>query len=132
MSEIARVSGHPFVIGEKQRLGDRNVVVSLPDLARFRGYTAVIIDDVIASGQTILKCIETLREKQIDAISCAAVHGIFSDNSDKQLIQKGLKELVVSNSIAYTSTLDLMTSGFKTLDLSDLLLKPVQECLTSL
>jgi ribose-phosphate pyrophosphokinase len=127
VSEIARMSGHPFVIGDKQRFGDRDVLVHLPDLSHFRSCTAVIIDDVISSGQTLLKCIDALRTHNIQQISCASVHGIFADKSDEQLLQRGLTELLVSNSISYRGKLDLKTGHLKILDLSDILLKPVQE-----
>lgn len=123
VSEIARLSGHPFVIGEKQRFGDRDVRVSLPDLTRFYGYTAVIIDDVISSGQTILKCIDALKARHIDKISCAAIHGIFADHSDEQLMERGLTQLIASNSICCHSA----RLNVNTLDLSDILLAPLRE-----
>jgi len=120
VSKIAQQSGHPYVIGEKQRRGDRDVIVTLPDLSRFQGADAVVVDDVISSGQTILKCMDALKEKNIRQIRCAAVHGIFADKSDEQLMQHGLKQLVTSNSIPHPSN---------ALDLKDLLLVPVRECL---
>lgn len=111
VSEMARLSGHPFVVGTKQRHGDRDVVVTLPTLARFAGRTAIIIDDVIASGQTILKCIDALQEQGIQQISCAAVHGIFAGDVDKTLMQRGLKQLITTNSIPHSSNaVDLAAS----------------------
>lgn len=118
VSQIAERSGHPFVIGEKQRFGDTDVVVSLPSLLEFQGYTAIIIDDVISSGQTILKCIEALNEQGICDIKCAAVHGIFANNSDLALIKKGLTELITTNTIAHASN---------KIDIAGLLLLPVQQ-----
>jgi len=118
VSQISERSGHPFVIGEKQRFGDTDVVVSLPNLAEFQGYTAIIIDDVISSGQTILKCIEALNEQSISHIKCAAVHGIFANNIDQTLIKKGLTELITTNTIAHASN---------KIDIADLLLMPVQQ-----
>lgn len=120
LSEIAVLSGHPFVIGSKARYGDRDVVVTLPDLTRFHHHTAVIIDDVISSGQTILKCIATLRSKGIQQIKCAAVHGIFADGIDAQLMTAGLDELVTTNTIVHRSN---------ALDIADLLILPIGECI---
>jgi ribose-phosphate pyrophosphokinase len=118
VSEIASHSGHPFVIGEKQRYGDRDVDVSLPDLACFRGYTAMIIDDVISSGQTIFKCIEALKKQDISSIKCAAVHGIFANDIDQHLIESGLSQLITTNTIPHCSN---------KVDITDLLLEPVRE-----
>ena len=110
VDEIAAFSQHPFVIGEKQRFGDRQVEVMLPDINEFRDRTAVIIDDVISSGQTILECVKTLRSKGIDNIQCVAVHGIFADHSDKTLLASGLSQLVPSNTIPHPSNAIDITS----------------------
>lgn len=110
VAEIAAFSQHPFVIGEKQRFGDRQVEVMLPDINEFRDRTAVIIDDVISSGQTILECVKTLRLRGVDNIQCVAVHGIFSDHSDKTLLASGLSQMVTSNTIPHPSNAIDMTS----------------------
>lgn len=120
VSEIAAHSGHAFVIGAKQRFGDRDLQVSLPDLRSYQQHTAVIIDDVIASGQTILKCIVALRAQGIERIKCAGVHGIFADGVDAQLLAAGLDELATTNTIVHPSN---------AMDICPLLLGPVRECM---
>jgi ribose-phosphate pyrophosphokinase len=121
VSSIASVSGHPYVIGDKTRRGDRDVSVRLSDLSVYSGLTAVIIDDVISSGQTILSCIEALKKQNIKNIRCAAVHGIFSDGVDQRLIRAGLTELITTNTIVHPSN---------SVDISQLLVKPIVECLS--
>ncbi|AIY66129.1 ribose-phosphate diphosphokinase [Pseudoalteromonas piratica] len=118
---IAKVSGHSFVIGEKNRKGDRDVEVSLPDLSAQAGLAAVIIDDVISSGQTILSCISALKKKGIKDIKCAAVHGIFADGVDQSLLESGLSSLITTNTITHPS------NG---VDISSVLVEPVIECLS--
>ncbi|MBD3653931.1 ribose-phosphate diphosphokinase [Kangiella sp.] len=103
VSDIANYSQHPFVIGEKQRFGDRHVEVSLPNIDAYRDKTAVIIDDVISSGQTILECIKYLKSKGVEHIQCIAVHGIFADDSDQVLIKAGLSQLATTNTIPHSS-----------------------------
>jgi|TARA_R110002050_G_scaffold55094_8_gene124527 ribose-phosphate pyrophosphokinase len=120
VSSIAKVSGHPYVIGDKIRRGDRDVSVSLSDLSGYVGLTAVIIDDVISSGQTILSCIEALKLQKIQKIKCAAVHGIFADGVDQKLLNAGLTKLVTTNTIVHPSN---------SIDISELLVKPISECI---
>jgi len=120
VSEIAAVSGHDFVIGSKERFGDRQVVVSLGDLSAHKNKTAVIIDDVISSGQTILKCIEALQHQNISNIKCAAVHGIFADSADQLLLNAGLESLITCNTIMHPSN---------TVDISELLVAPIFSCI---
>jgi ribose-phosphate pyrophosphokinase len=122
VSGIAGYSGHPFVIGAKQRLGDRRVEVTLPDISEYSSHTAVIIDDVISSGQTILQCIETLKKAGIHSIQCVAVHGIFADGVDADLMSAGLESLVTSNTIGHRSN---------AIDIAPLLIDPINSCLNS-
>lgn len=122
VSGIASYSGHPFVIGAKQRLGDRRVEVTLPDISEYSSHTAVIIDDVISSGQTILQCIETLKKAGIHSIQCVAVHGIFADGVDADLMSAGLESLVTSNTIGHRSN---------AIDIAPLLIDPINSCLNS-
>ncbi len=120
VADIAAQSGHPFVIGQKIRYGDRHVKVELPDISAYKGATAVIIDDVISSGQTIIECAKTLRHQNIDVIHCAAIHGILSEHSDKTLLQSGLASLVTSNTIPHETN---------TFDITGLLIEPIISCL---
>lgn len=117
---IAQYSGHPFIIGEKHRYGDRDVEVVLPDLRDYRDHTAMIIDDVISSGHTILECIASLKAGGIQHLRCAAIHGIFADDSDRKLRSAGLEALVTSNTIGHDSN---------AVDIAPLLIEPVRELL---
>lgn len=120
VSAIAAQSGHPFVVGSKQRLGDRQVVITLPDLAAWRTHTAFIIDDVISSGHTVLQCIDALQQQGLVHIGCACVHGLFADGVDRALREAGLEVLASTNTIPHATN---------QLDISALLAVPVRELL---
>jgi len=117
---ISNFSQHPFIIGEKHRFGDRHVEVNLPDISMFNDRTAVIIDDVISSGQTILECIKTLTSKGVTNIQCVAIHGIFANGADQTLINAGLKQLATTNTIPHSSN---------TIDITPLLIDPINDML---
>ena len=103
VAQVATDSGHPYVIGAKQRHGDRDVEIQLPELSPYRELTAVIIDDVISSGQTILQCLLALQQGGIKRVDCVAVHGIFADKVDSTLLQAGLHQLVTCNTIPHVT-----------------------------
>lgn len=108
VSRISQISGHPWVTGTKTRLGDRQVQVVLPDLSAWPDYEAVIIDDVISSGHTVLRCIEALQAAGMQRISCGCVHGIFADGVDARLREAGLLRLVSCNTVPHaTNALDV-------------------------
>ncbi|GGD64895.1 ribose-phosphate diphosphokinase [Lacimicrobium alkaliphilum] len=117
---IARDSGHAYVIGTKQRFGDRDVTISLPDLQQHRHKTAVIIDDVISSGQTIVQTVKALQQQGFSKIDAAAVHGIFANQSDQLLKQTGIGQLVTCNTIPHSSN---------NVDITSLLIPAIQVCL---
>ena len=94
------------------------VTVQLPDLAAWRHHTAVIIDDVISSGQTVLRCLQALRAQGVNKVDCAAIHGLFADHIEQQLTDSGLRRLITTNAIAHPSN---------AIDLSPLLLTPIQQ-----
>ena len=120
VSSIAQASNHPYVIGTKQRLGDRRVKVTLPDISAYRGRKAVIIDDVISSGRTIGECVRALKAQGAEVILCAAVHGIFAEASDTYLLGTGLQALVTTNTVPHS------TNG---IDVSELLVSPIRHFL---
>lgn len=118
VSSIAAICKHPYIIGEKTRSGDRDVNVNLPDVSQFDDYTAIIIDDVISSGQTILECMNSLRVAGIKKINCASVHGIFADDADLLLLDSGIESLVTTNTIPHASN---------HIDVGYLLVQPIKE-----
>jgi ribose-phosphate pyrophosphokinase len=120
VSAIAAQSGHPFVVGSKERFGDLDVRVTLPDLAPWRDHRACIIDDVISSGHTVLQCIAALQAQGLQQIACGCVHALFADGVDELLRDAGLSVLVSTNTIAHASN---------QLDISALLDAPVRELL---
>ena len=123
VSEIASYSGHPYIVGAKQRRGDRDVVITLPELSSFRGREAVIIDDVISSGHTVLECLRVLNNNGFHEVSCVCVHGIFADNVDERLLESGMSRLVSCNTVVHSSN---------ALDVSKLLVTPVNELIGEL
>lgn len=122
VAQVATDSGHPYVIGAKQRRGDRDVEIQLPDLSPYRELTAVIIDDVISSGQTILQCLAALQQGGIERVDCVAVHGIFADGVDSTLLQSGLHDLVTCNTIPHITN---------RIDVTPLLYPAIKACLES-
>lgn len=80
-TEIASHAGAPCVILEKQRLGDREVRIQLPDLAPFRGLQPVVVDDIASSGRTLVAACAALETEGFPRAVCAVVHALFADQA---------------------------------------------------
>ncbi|MDQ2075300.1 ribose-phosphate diphosphokinase [Marinimicrobium sp. ABcell2] len=122
VSAIAEQIQQPFIIGRKKRRGDRDVTVTLPDMRAHKHRTAVIIDDVVSSGHTLLKTLKALKNADVERIDCATVHGIFADGVDETLRREGVRELISSNSIPHPSN---------AVDLSPVLVGPIEQQLAA-
>ncbi len=74
----------------------------MPDMRQWQGRTPVLIDDIIASGQTLMVAVRQLLERGFRSPVCLAVHGLFADRSDETLAAAGAA-LVTSNSVVHAS-----------------------------
>jgi len=86
----ARGLGVAWTCGRKERRGDRDVTVTLPETADLRGRTVVIVDDVISSGETILSCARAAQAKGADGISVIAVHALFAPEVEARFRTEGI------------------------------------------
>ncbi len=76
---MAQILDKPWFAFEKKRLDSEHVELSLPpdlDLP-IQGKHAVIVDDVISTGGTIVEAAKLLKKQQVGAISAACTHGLF-------------------------------------------------------
>ncbi len=103
VAHISRLSGHPYLVGSKRRTGDREVEVEMPARDWGDDTTAVIVDDVISSGQTIIQGVNTLRSQGARRIECMAVHGLFAGDAYQRLRDAGLDALITCNTVAHPS-----------------------------
>lgn len=100
VTAVANLLCAPGVVAHKQRRGDRDVSVELPTVAHWRGHTPVILDDVIASGETMRQTVRALRAQTAVAPICVATHGVFTEGALEALRGEGAGRIVTSNSIA--------------------------------
>jgi len=98
-SHFARLLKLPVAAGSEQRLGDFDVVIEAI-VGDVDGKNAIILDDEIANGGTVIKLIERLREHQVGRISVVCTHGLFTDQSIERLgSQSDVVEIVTTNTV---------------------------------
>ena len=102
VAAIAEPAKIPMVVLEKIRRGDREVEIRLPDDSKLEGRTPIIIDDIIASGQTMLEAVRHLVNMRVGRPICVAVHGIFAEQSYERLTAEGAT-VVTSNTVAHST-----------------------------
>ena len=117
VSAVAQDAGAPYSVLEKIRHGDRDVEISVKNLADLSGRTPVLVDDIISSGRTMIEAVRQLTSLGGMPPVCVAVHGLFADNSDEHLGKAGAR-VVTSNTIAHK------TNG---IDVGELLANAISE-----
>jgi ribose-phosphate pyrophosphokinase len=64
------------------------------------GKNAIIIDDEIANGGTVLQLLQRLREHHIGRVSIVCTHGLFTDGAIRRFAeQPDIKEIVTTNTV---------------------------------
>ncbi len=60
----------------------------------------ILIDDMISTGSTMIRAVETLKKAGASKIICCATHGLFLNNSLDKLLSAGASKIIASDSIS--------------------------------
>ena len=64
-----------------------------------RDKTAIIIDDIISTGGTIVQAAASLREAGATGVIALATHGVFAGEAVEKLTHAPIEEVICTNSI---------------------------------
>ncbi len=101
--DVAQRADVPFVVLSKTRHGDRDVVVSVPDVEHWRAHTPVLIDDIVSTARTMIETVAHLRRAGLAAPVCVAVHAIFAQTAYDDLRAAGAADVVSCDTIIHAS-----------------------------
>ncbi len=90
--------GASLAIIYRQRRGLENSH-KLEMVGDVEGKTAIIVDDMISTGGTLLLATEALLERGASEVYACATHGIFADDALEAIERSALKRVVVTDSI---------------------------------
>lgn len=103
VAQVARLARCPYVVLDKQRHGDREVEVSVPQIERWRDRSPVLVDDIVSTARTMMAAAHHLQTAGLRAPVCVAVHPIFADSAYHDLLRAGARRVVSCNSIPHPS-----------------------------
>lgn len=101
-AEVARSAGAPYVVARKQRLGDQQVRIALPDLTPWSDRRPVLADDIVSSGRTMIEVSRLLAECGMAKPYCLAIHAVFAPGAFDNLIQLA-ERVVTTDTISHPS-----------------------------
>jgi ribose-phosphate pyrophosphokinase len=100
IKEIAEMLGNmPFVTIEKNRDLASGEINDSGLNGEVRGKVAVIVDDMISTGQTLVEAAELLIEEGALRVFAFATHAVFAKDADKLLQHSKIERVIVSDTI---------------------------------
>jgi len=100
--QAAARHGFDYGVCTKARRGDREVSVTLPDLA-FHGRDVVLLDDMASTGRTLARAAEALRARGAGRIAAAVTHALFADDAVAVMRSAGIGPIWSTDCIRHPS-----------------------------
>ncbi|MBI4512105.1 MAG: ribose-phosphate pyrophosphokinase [Deltaproteobacteria bacterium] len=98
-ARFAKRLGVPLAIIDKRRFGDDEKARAVHLVGEIRGKRALIIDDEIATGGTVLEAADFVLREGARDVSVAVVHPVLSGQAASRLIAAPITEVVVTDTI---------------------------------
>ena len=109
VANIANKIGFDYAIAHKDRFGDKQVKITLPDYD-YRNKPVVIIDDVASTGRTLAQAAKLLQAAGSKDIYAVVTHALFCDDAEAHILKAGIKTIWSTDSIDHpTSCIKLDT-----------------------
>ncbi len=88
-----------LAIGDKRRSGNDDQAELLNIIGDVKGKTAILFDDIIDTGGSLIKVAHALAEHGAHKILAACTHGVLSGKSVENLDKSPIEKLYVTNTI---------------------------------
>lgn len=116
---IAEPAGLDYAVATKERLGDREVHIKLPEHDYHR-HEVILVDDMISTGRTLINVTEQLKRQGAGTIHCLVTHALFADDVTQALRKAGIDQIWSSDSIPHPSNAialaELLAEGLQAKD----------------
>ena len=97
--EVANVLDAPIALIDKERQGNDEKAEAISLVGDVRGKTAVIIDDEIGTGGTVVEAFKVLNAQGATSVYCGATHAVFAGDAHERLAGSGITEFVVTDTL---------------------------------
>ncbi len=96
---FAELLDAPLAIIEKRRVGNLDRAELMNVIGDVRGKRAVIVDDEVDTGGTLIEIVRALEREGVNEIYACATHGVLSDPAVEKIRASSLKEVILTDSI---------------------------------
>ena len=91
----------PLAVLEKRRSPDGKEIKVLRVIGDVKAKRVVIVDDIVSSGETLVRAAQTVLDNGALEVYAFCTHGVFSGQALETLEASSLKRVVVTNTISH-------------------------------
>jgi ribose-phosphate pyrophosphokinase len=99
VSDLAGRLGLSYAIGKKTRRSDAAVEVGFADARLFAGRPALIVDDIVSSGATLITCAKALTAAGAKTIDAIITHALFPAALTTSFSDAGIRSIRSTTSV---------------------------------
>ncbi len=99
--KIAQKIGATATVFEKARYSSRDVSVSMVKPVDVAGRDVVIVDDIISTGNTMIKAAQELKKRGARSVSAIGIHGLFVEDAWQKMKKAGFGKIITTNCIEH-------------------------------
>jgi len=114
VSDLAGRLGVAHAVARKIRRGDRSVEIAFADAPALAGRPALLVDDIVSSGGTLLACARALTAAGATAIDVVVTHALFPPQMLQDFTRAGIRSVRSTSSVPHPSNAILLDDLFAT------------------
>jgi ribose-phosphate pyrophosphokinase len=103
VSDLAGRLGLSHTVARKTRRGDRSVAIAFPNPEHIAGRPALIVDDIVSSGGTIIACAKALAAAGATTIDAVVTHALFPEQLCREMISAGIRSIRSTHSVPHST-----------------------------
>lgn len=101
VSDLAGRLGLAHAVARKTRRGDRAVEIAFADPAAFEGKPALLVDDIVSSGGTLIACAQALTQAGATAVDAVITHALFPPAMVEDFKRAGIRSVRSTSSVPH-------------------------------
>ncbi len=103
VSDLAGRLGTPHAVARKTRRSDRTVDITFSDPGLFAGRPVLLVDDIVASGGTLIACAKVLAAAGAASVDAVITHALFPSEMIGDFSRAGIRSIQSTNSVPHPS-----------------------------
>ncbi len=101
VEDLARRLGLAHAVAHKTRRSDRSVEIAFADPKLFADRPALLVDDIVSSGSTLITCAQALAAAGASSIDAIVTHALFPPELTREFLRAGIRSVRSTNSVPH-------------------------------